>query len=132
MKQKKGKFRRAIIAAVSSVCVFTSLTAIDALAATATKTGITSEGYVVSAKASFSGKNITGIGSVSSGPPCSIAVSALGYSTRNNVTFVSCSVSDKLSYGQSLSKSASADYTIVKSVCKATFNSNTTITVTAN
>ncbi|MDE6253358.1 MAG: hypothetical protein K2M78_12125 [Lachnospiraceae bacterium] len=131
MNQKKGNFRKAAIAVISSVCVLTSFTPIDAKAATATRTGTTTEGYVVSSTASYIGNSVTGTGTVVSGPPCSIEVYVRGYSNRNGITSVSCSIRDKMMYGHSFSKSTSANQPIVRAVCDATFNAGTIVTATA-
>ncbi|MDE5780181.1 MAG: hypothetical protein K2I03_01695 [Lachnospiraceae bacterium] len=131
MNQKKGNFRKAAIAVMSSVCVLTSFTPIDARAATATRTGTTTEGYVVSSTASYIGNSVTGTGRVVSGPPCSIEVYVRGYSKRNGITFVSCAIKDRMAYGNSLTKTTSGSYSIVKAACDATFNGGTKVTATA-
>lgn len=130
MKRKNGAFKRVLIATMAAVCALSSAAAISASAASTTIYGTTSSGYRVSSTATYSGKKVTGKGSVVSGGPCSIQVHAYGYYTSGTQKLLSCETEDKRDNTQTLEISATGNYTLSSAKCVSKFNSATTVTAT--
>ena len=131
MKHKVSKIKRIALSILAVVCALSSTAAISASAASNTKYAEMSNGYTVSSYTGYSGVSTTGIGTVTNGGPCSIKVWTYGYYKSGSYVKLSCNAYDSINNNKSLTVNTSGNYNLIGSKCISTFNSATTVSVTA-